>query len=413
MPLATSDRPAGQAIAGTVVDLSAGSFTGVPDSITQAGGLPVLYNGQVVELSSSSYVNPMVDMSASNTVIVGGLPAIHEQQQLQLLQQQQQSPAQQSVGGVVTRALPMGAAQLTGLTQQQQQQQQLLQELSQFESFTSQSSLQHPGLSVQQQLLQQELGNFESFTSQSSSLPQLGQASFTSTRQDLRSDLANFDSFSTQSSRGGQLAALQQMQHQQGALLRQDLSAFESFTSQGSRGGLPALQQIQQANDQAMLLRQDYDSFTSQCSTSSQVLGAGYTPLPVAQGLQVQSAGASFTGVQGSGGSFTGLPGVQASGGSFSSQVNARLLRPVQAPGPQQGAGVLVQGGGMVGATSAGAATAGVGGQLLSGVTQLGSNPGPSYQVTVAPQQQQQTGATWQQQVMQLQLQAQELLKLE
>lgn len=467
MPLATGDTPAGQAAASAAgIQVTTGGFEGLPESMPQTGNVLVLYNGQVVELASSSYVNPVAEASAPGNVVVGGLPSIHEQQQLHVLMQQQAPQQGQlqaasmgagssaAAGGMIGRVVPVAA----------NQQQQVLQDLSQFDSFTSQSSLQQPG----QQLLRQDLGNFESFTSQGSSLQQLqlGQQSFTSNRQgdvsNLRGDLSGFDSFSTQSSRGG-LAGIQQLQqHSAGQmLLRQDLSTFESFTSQGSRSGGPglgALQQLQQLQQQSvagplslrqdlptfesftsqgsrgglsgvqgeqpMLMRQDYDSFTSQCSTSSQVLGAGFKSLPVsplmdrAAGLQVQPSGASFSGVQSSGGSFSvqrsggslsGIAGVQPSGSSFTAQLSNRIFRPMQAGVVPQPAVVYQTMGSGAGASSSSAA-----GQVLQGVQGLSAGV---YQVAAPQQQQQQaqqmTNADLQQQLMQLQLQAQESWKLE
>lgn len=501
VPLANADTPAGQAAAAAAgIEISAGSFTGLSDSMPQTGCVPVLYNGQVVELASSSYHNPVAEpMVVPHGLVAGGLPSIHEQQQLQLLNQQHAAQQAQrlagsrgagsstAAGGMVGHVVQLGSGHPNQPLDQQQQQQQLLQDFAQFDSFTSQASLQQPGQSMQQQLLRQDLGNFESFTSQgslqlqqqsftsqSSSMPQpqLGQHSFTSTRQgeiaNLHGDLTNFDSFSTQSSRGG-VAALQQLQQQQNAgqgflrqdlsnfesftsqgsrtggipslatlqqlqqqlqqsvagplSLRQDLTNFESFTSQGSRGGLTGLQQLQ-AGDQAALMRQDFDSFTSQCSTSSQVLGAGYKSLPVsplldrAQGLQVHQSGASFSGVQGSAGSFTvqrsggslsSVPGVQSSGSSFTAQVSNRGLRPVQGGAAVPPQGPVYQGLG-AGASARAASSSGAGVQGLTGVSAV---PGALYQIAAPQQQQQVQDAELQQQVMQLQLQAQELWRLE
>uniref|UniRef100_A0A383VHG2 C3H1-type domain-containing protein n=1 Tax=Tetradesmus obliquus TaxID=3088 RepID=A0A383VHG2_TETOB len=235
----------------------------------------------------------------------------------------------------------------------------------------------------------------------------------------LQQELANYnDSFTSQGSRS--LASLQQ----QAMLLRQELTGYDSVTSQSSfstgggsftRSVAPGAALLQQQQQQLTppMLDTAFDSFTSQCSTSSQLSGLGYRSMPLSP-LMDRSQGSAVSQAQG----FAAMAG-QAGQGSQGS-----LPRVLAAPSPPgsvnaAAAGMLFGGNGQnAGNGNAMLPPSGPGGRrsldagpMLAPACAAPGGPTSSslqQQQLAAKQQQEAAAAAVQQQVMQLQLRSAE-----
>jgi hypothetical protein len=237
-------------------------------------------------------------------------------------------------------------------------------------------------------------------------------------------ELANFgDSFTSQGSRS--IASLQQ----QAMLLRQELTGYDSVTSQSSfsttgggsftRAAAPGAALLQQ---QPPILDGAFDSFTSQCSTSSQVLGPGYRSMPLSPlmdrsqgsaGMPGSQVFAALTGQTQTGQAGQVLPRVQAAPSPPGGANAASMLF----PGMGQGGAVGSAGSGNGGSVSAMLPPSGAGGRrsldagsMLALACAAPGGPTSSnlqqQQQLAAKQQQEAAAVAVQQQVMQLQLHA-------
>ncbi|WIA28347.1 hypothetical protein OEZ86_010895 [Tetradesmus obliquus] len=210
---------------------------------------------------------------------------------------------------------------------------------------------------------------------------------------------------------------------QQAMLLRQELTGYDSVTSQSSFStgggsftrsvapGAALLQQQQQLTPP--MLDTAFDSFTSQCSTSSQLSGLGYRSMPLSP-LMDRSQGSAVSQAQG----FAAMAG-QAGQGSQGS-----LPRVLAAPSPPgsvnaAAAGMLFTGNGQnAGNGNAMLPPSGLGGRrsldagpMLAPACAAPGGPTSSslqQQQLAAKQQQEAAAAAVQQQVMQLQLRSAE-----